>query len=120
MFKDDAKIKAVIDYALANPKYFCAYDYNKIKQAAFWNERFIKKDYNLYLDNGSHTHEYDINAFLENYLALEKNANYIELIEYRSEDKHVLMVNGKVFKDEENPLPIKKIPYVDIEYNKAP
>lgn len=120
MFKDDAKIRAVIDYALANPKYFCAYDYNKIKQAAFWNERFIKKDYNLYLDNGSHTHEYDINAFLENYLALEKNANYIELIEYRSEDKHVLMVNGKVFKDEENPLPIKKIPYVDIEYNKAP
>jgi hypothetical protein len=30
------------------------------------------------------------------------------------------MINGKVFLDEKNPLPLKKRPYVDIEYNKAP
>ena len=119
MFKNDAKINSIINYALENPRYFCNYDYNKIKQAAFRNERLVKKDFNLYLDNHDNRQR-DMNAFLENYLAIEKNANYIELIEYRSEDKHILMVNGKVFKDEANPLPINKIPYVDIEYNKAP
>jgi hypothetical protein len=32
-----------LEKALANPYYFSNYDYNKIKHAAFWDEREIKK-----------------------------------------------------------------------------
>jgi hypothetical protein len=59
-------------------------------------------------------------VFTQNYLSFEKNSKYVEVIEYWSDEKHCTMVNGKVFLDEENPLPLKKKPYVDIEYNKAP
>jgi hypothetical protein len=31
-----------------------------------------------------------------------------------------MLVNGRAFVDEPNPLPLKQKPYVDIEYNKAP
>ena len=58
--------------------------------------------------------------FTQNYLSFETNSKYVEVIEYWSDDRHITLVNGKAFLDEENPLPLKKKPYVDIEYNKAP
>ena len=116
-FNNDTK--PIIKYALENPYYFSAYDYNKIKHAAFWDEREIKRFFYDYVENNNNDGAtFDI--FTQNYLAFEKNAKYVEVIEYWSDDKHCTMVNGKVFLDEENPLPLKKKPYVDIEYNKAP
>ena len=113
------KTKKIINYALANPYYFSWYDYNKIKHAAFWDEREIKRFFYDYVENNNNDGStFDI--FTQNYLSFEKNSKYVEVIEYWSDDRHATMVNGKVFLDEENPLPLKKKPYVDIEYNKAP
>ena len=111
--------KPIIKYALENPYYFSAYDYNKIKHAAFWDEREIKRFFYDYVENNNNDGA-TFDVFTQNYLAFEKNAKYVEVIEYWSDEKHCTMVNGKVFLDEENPLPLKKKPYVDIEYNKAP
>jgi len=111
--------KPIIKYALENPYYFSAYDYNKIKHAAFWDEREIKKYFTDYIENNNNDW-WTFDIFTQNYLSFEKNSKYVEVIEYRSDEKHVTMVNGKVFLDEDNPLPLKKKPYVDIEYNKAP
>ena len=113
------KTEAIIKYALANPYYFSWYDYNKIKHAAFWDEREIKRFFFNYTENNNNDWgTFDI--FTQNYLSFEQNSKYVEVIEYWSDDKHCTMVNGKVFLDEDNPLPLKKKPYVDIEYNKAP
>ena len=116
-FNNDTK--KIIDYALENPWYFSAYDYNKIKHAAFWDEREVKKFFAHNIENNNND-GWTFDTFTQNYLSFEKNSKYVEVIEYWSEDKHICMVNGKVFLDEENPLPLKKKPYVDIEYNKAP
>lgn len=113
------KTEGIIKYALANPYYFSWYDYNKIKHAAFWDEREIKRFFFNYTENNNNDWgTFDI--FTQNYLSFEQNSKYVEVIEYWSDDKHCTMVNGKVFLDEDNPLPLKKKPYVDIEYNKAP
>ena len=111
--------KPIIEYALKNPYYFSAYDYNKIKHAAFWDEREIKRFFYDYVENNNND-GWTFDVFTQNYLSFEKNSKYVEVIEYWSDEKHCTMVNGKVFLDEENPLPLKKKPYVDIEYNKAP
>ena len=116
-FNNDTR--AIIKYALENPYYFSAYDYNKIKHAAFWDEREVKKFFTDYVENNNNDW-WTFDIFTQNYLSFEKNSKYVEVIEYWSDEKHVTMVNGKVFLDEENPLPLKKKPYVDIEYNKAP
>ncbi len=116
-FNNDTK--KIIDYALENPWYFSAYDYNKIKHAAFWDEREVKKFFDRQLEN-TNNDGWLFDTFTQNYLSFEKNSKYVEVIEYWSEDKHICLVNWKVFLDEENPLPLKKKPYVDIEYNKAP
>jgi len=115
----DNNTEPIIRYALENPYYFSAYDYNKIKHAAFWDEREIKRFFTDYTENNNNDW-WTFDIFTQNYLSFEKNSKYVEVIEYRSDEKHVTMVNGKVFLDEENPLPLKKKPYVDIEYNKAP
>ena len=111
--------KPIIKYALENPYYFSAYDYNKIKHAAFWDEREIKKFFTDYVENNNND-GWTFDVFTQNYLSFEKNSKYVEVIEYWSDDRHITLVNGKAFLDEENPLPLKKKPYVDIEYNKAP
>ena len=109
---------AILREALANPVYFSNYDYNKIKHAAFWDEREIKKYFNNLNEYSNDGWAFD--TFTQNYLSFEPNSKYVEVIEYWSDEKHITMINGKVFLDEENPLPLKKKPYVDIEYNKAP
>ncbi len=113
------KTEKIIKYALANPYYFSWYDYNKIKHAAFWDEREIKRFFFNYTENNNND-GWTFDIFTQNYLSFEQNSKYVEVIEYWSDDKHCTMVNGKVFLDEDNPLPLKKKPYVDIEYNKAP
>ena len=113
------KTEKIIKYALANPYYFSGYDYNKIKHAAFWDEREIKRFFFNYTENNNND-GWTFDIFTQNYLSFEQNSKYVEVIEYWSDDRHATMVNGKVFLDEENPLPLKKKPYVDIEYNKAP
>ena len=47
------KTEPIIKYALKNPYYFSGYDYNKIKHAAFWDEREIKKFFNNYIENNN-------------------------------------------------------------------
>ena len=109
---------AILREALANPVYFSNYDYNKIKHAAFWDEREIKKYFNNLNEYSNDGWAFD--TFTQNYLSFEPNSKYVEVIEYWSDEKHITMINGKVFLEEDNPLPLKKKPYVDIEYNKAP
>lgn len=113
------KTEPIIKYALKTPYYFSAYDYNKIKHAAFWDEREIKKFFMDYVENNNNDWG-TFDVFTQNYLSFEPNSKYVEVIEYWSDDRHITLVNGKAFLDEENPLPLKKKPYVDIEYNKAP
>ena len=113
------KTEPIIKYALKTPYYFSAYDYNKIKHAAFWDEREIKKFFMDYVENNNNDW-WTFDVFTQNYLSFEPNSKYVEVIEYWSDDRHITLVNGKAFLDEENPLPLKKKPYVDIEYNKAP
>ena len=113
------KTEPIIKYALKNPYYFSGYDYNKIKHAAFWDEREIKKFFNSYVENNNNDW-WTFDVFTQNYLSFEQNSKYVEVIEYWSDERHITLVNGKAFLDEENPLPLKKKPYVDIEYNKAP
>jgi len=113
------KTEPIIKYALKNPYYFSGYDYNKIKHAAFWDEREIKKFFNNYIENNNNDWG-TFDVFTQNYLSFEQNSKYVEVIEYWSDERHITLVNGKAFLDEENPLPLKKKPYVDIEYNKAP
>lgn len=113
------KTEPIIKYALKNPYYFSGYDYNKIKHAAFWDEREIKKFFNSYIENNNNDWG-TFDVFTQNYLSFEQNSKYVEVIEYWSDERHITLVNGKAFLDEENPLPLKKKPYVDIEYNKAP
>lgn len=115
-FKDN-NTKRVVDYAIANPYYFSNFDYNRIKHASFWDESSVKKFFEDHHDNN----DWNLfDTFTQNYLSFEKNSKYVEVIEYRSDDKHIMLVNGKAFVDEPNPLPLKQKPYVDIEYNKAP
>lgn len=109
---------SILKEALANPIYFSNYDYNKIKHAAFWDEREIKKYFNNLNEYSNDGWAFD--TFTQNYLSFEPNSKYVEVIEYWSDEKHITMINGKVFLEEDNPLPLKKKPYVDIEYNKAP
>lgn len=111
--------KRILEKALANPYYFSNYDYNKIKHAAFWDEREIKK-YFYHIQENDNNDWGTFDTFTQNYLSFEPNSKYVEVIEYWSDEKHCTMINGKVFLDEKNPLPLKKRPYVDIEYNKAP
>ena len=111
--------KRILEKAIANPYYFSNYDYNKIKHAAFWDEREIKK-YFYHIQENDNNDWGTFDTFTQNYLSFEPNSKYVEVIEYWSDDKHCTMINGKVFLDEKNPLPLKKKPYVDIEYNKAP
>jgi len=111
--------KRILEKALANPYYFSNYDYNKIKHAAFWDEREIKK-YFYHIQENDNNDGWTFDTFTQNYLSFEPNSKYVEVIEYWSDEKHCTMINGKVFLDEKNPLPLKKRPYVDIEYNKAP
>ena len=113
------KTEPIIKYALKNPYYFSGYDYNKIKHAAFWDEREIKKFFTNYVENNNNDWG-TFDVFTQNYLSFEQNSKYVEVIEYWSDERHITLVNGKAFLDEENPLPLKKKPYVDIEYNKAP
>lgn len=103
---------------IANPKespyYFFAYDFNRIKYLAFWNKDPIKQFMQF------STIENDYTLFWKNYLTIDFKKEYHEIIEYWEDDVFILIMDWEVIFDDENPLPIKKKPYFELEYNKIP
>lgn len=101
-----------IDYAIWHPMYFSNYDYNKIKHTLFWNKDYITR---YILDNNM-----DMDTFTRNYLSIDYQGNYIEVIEFRTNDELVILFNGREAYAWPTNLPINKKPYACIQYNKAP
>jgi len=101
-----------IDTAIAQPMYFSNYDYNKIKHTLFWNRDYITK---YILDNNM-----DMDTFTRNYLSIDYQGNYIEVIEFRTNEELIILFNGRQAYAGPTNLPINKKPYAAINYNKAP
>lgn len=101
-----------MENAKAFPMYFSTYDYNKIKQILFWNKDIVSR---YIKDNQS-----DLDTFMRNYLSINYVGNYIEVIEYWTDDKLIILFNGREAYCWPTQLPINKKPYTSIQYNKAP
>jgi len=107
-------IKSILDNREDSPYYFFAYDFNRVKYMAFWNKDTIKK----FMQNGVLTDDFTI--FYKNYLTIDFQWGYSEVIEYWEDNKFVLIVDWMVVYEWDNPLPIKKKPYFELHYNKIP
>lgn len=101
-----------IDFAIAHPMYFSNYDYNKIKHTLFWNRDYITR---YVLDNNM-----DMDTFTRNYLSIDYQGNYLEVIEFRTNEELIILFNGREAYAWATNLPINKKPYTCIQYNKAP
>lgn len=103
-----------IENRTTSPYYFFQYDFNRIKYLAFWNQEPIQT-----LINGtSMSNDYTI--FWKNYLTIDFKNEYHEVVEYWEDDVLILIVDGMVVYDGDNPLPIKIKPYFELHYNKIP
>lgn len=101
-----------IDIAIAHPMYFSNYDYNKIKHTLFWNTDYITK----YIKDNS----MDMDTFTRNYLSIDYQWNYLEIIEFWTNEELIILFNGREAYAGPTILPINKKPYACIQYNKAP
>lgn len=101
-----------IDNAIAHPEYFSSYDYNKIKHTLFRSKDYITKYIN---ENNT-----DMDTFTRNYLTVSYDSNYIEIIEYWTNDELIILFNGREAYAWPTNLPINKKPYTSIQYNKSP
>lgn len=105
-------VDKAIEDAINFPLYFSNYDYNKIKHAIFWNRESI---YRIIKDNNM-----DMDVFVKNYLTIDYVWDFVEVIDYWTNDDYVVLFNGRAVYDWVNPLPLAEKPYVSIQYNKAP
>ncbi len=101
-----------MDEAIAQPMYFSNYDYNKIKHTLFWNKDYITR---YIVDNNM-----DMDTFTRNYLSIDYQGNYIEVIEFWTNDELIILFNWREAYAGPTNLPINKKPYASIQYNKAP
>lgn len=105
-------LEAKINTALAYPTYFSNYDYNKIKHMLFWNKDYVTK---YIKENQS-----DLDNFTKNYLSIDYKWNYVEIIEYRTNENLIILMNWREAYAWPTQLPINQKPYTSIQYNKAP
>ena len=101
-----------IEYAIAHPLYFSNYDYNKIKHTLFWNKDYITR---YILDNNM-----DMDTFTRNYLSIDYQGNYLEIIEFWTNEELIILFNGREAYAWPTNLPINKKPFACIQYNKSP
>lgn len=55
-----------------------------------------------------------------NYLHVDYDGGFCEVIEYWEGEKLTIMVNSRIIYDSVNPLPDKTHPYVELSFNKIP
>ncbi len=107
-------LKNQLDNRTTSPYYFFQYDFNRVKYLAFWNQEPIAQ----YINGTTLQNDYSI--YWKNYLNIDYKKEYHEVIEYWEDKTFILIVDGKVFYDGANPLPMKKKPYFELHYNKIP
>lgn len=105
-------IDNVLEDAKVNAYYFSNYDYNKIKHSLF---RSMDNVQNIITNNNT-----DLNLFIKNYITVDYNNQFFEVIEHWTDKELIILINGRIYYDGPNPLPVGKKPYVDIQYNKIP
>jgi hypothetical protein len=105
-------ISNVLEDAKINAYYFSNYDYNKIKHSLF---RSMDTVSNIITNNNT-----DLNLFIKNYITVDYKNQFFEVIEHWTDTELIILINGRIYYDGPNPLPIGRKPYVDIQYNKVP
>jgi len=106
-------IETKVATAIAKPRYFSTMDYWKIKHSIFWSKDTING-----LIDSNWTNEFDI--WKKNYLTVDYKDQYVEVIEYWEDNRLCILLNGHLVKDWINPMPIKKKPFYNLIFNKAP
>ena len=106
-------LKAKMVPAIKEPRYFSTYDYDKIKHSIFWSEETIWSFMNTQTVN-------DFDIWRKNYLSINYEDQYVEVIEYWESDRWVVLLNGHAIHDWGNPMPIKKIPFCNVSYSTVP
>ena len=122
-FKNIKIDKARLKEAIKEPKHIFNYDFEKIKLSAFWDRKTVIKDLEKYAKKSNISKLTEDNFFdilMNNYLHIDYNWGFCEVIEYWEDESFKLMVNGYVIYSWENPLPDKKHPYEWLVFNKIP
>ena len=122
-YKDLKLDKQRFKEALKNPKHIFNYDFDKIKMAAFWDKAGMKKDMDAYCKKSNISKITEDNFFdilMNNYLHVNYDGWFCEVIEYWEWEKFKLMVNWFIIYSGCNPLPDKKHPYEWLIFNKIP
>lgn len=103
--------------AMKSPFYVWNVDFNRVKWLSFWNRQKVdaipKSGWNRY-----QTHDLDV--WQRNWWTPDYKGGYVEVLEYWEDRRWTLVINGHEMYDGINPLPVKKTPYFDVTYNKAP
>ena len=118
-FIDDLEKKCEI--CATNPYYFASYDYSRIKYLAYYNDDYI----NEVMIGETATSEtvstiQDFTLYYKNYLTVNYEGWWHEVLEYWEDNKLQISIDGSTLYDDENPMPLKKKPFFDLQYNKVP
>ena len=105
----------------AQPYYFDTDDYSRVKVMSFWDSDF-KRD--SFLEDLGRTGTFGLSAqadmYTKNFFTINFEGGFSEVIEYWEDDRFILIIDGYIVYDGENPYPNKRKPYVGILYNKIP
>jgi len=100
------------------------YDFDKIKMSAFWDRAWMKKELDKFVKNSTTINDITQDNFFDilmnNYLHINYDWWFCEVIEYWEWKKFKLIVNWYVVYSWDNPLPDKRHPYEWIIFNKIP
>jgi len=93
-----------------NWKQIFQYDFDKIKLSAFWDKAWMKKELNKYVKNhksiNALTQDNFFDILMNNYLHIDYDGGFCEVIEYREWKNFKLMVNWYIIYSWINPLPV--------------
>jgi len=107
----------------SNWKQIFNYDFDKIKLSAFWDKAWMKKELDAYCEKSNISKITEDNFFdilMNNYLHINYDGWFMEVLEYREDDQLSIYVNWYEIYSGSNPLPDKKHPYEAILFNKIP
>lgn len=90
----------------------------KLQQLADQGAYFLEKEWNMKKVEMITRGRYQIDNDRDNNEFAFDNNNYFEVMEYWSEDKLRIYVNGERQYEGENPMPLQEIPFYQITYSK--
>jgi len=111
-------IEDQIGYAQIRPFRFWAYDFSRVKYLAFYGQMPVNEQNVGRLNTANNQLTDDLNVYYKNYLTINYEGGYSEVIEYWEDDRLVILIDGRVVYCDVNPLPTKRKPFRDIYYNK--